>query len=664
MVVTSRHARAAAAGSVLCGLAAVGLLGAFGASSAACSRDPRFVDRGVFIYSPQACPVSKSEAFAVIYGSGDFDPSDQKPAVASLFLRDDGAVFSDLPPATRALLVDVSHLSNGSAWRGVGAVPNSGPVDVLVWPNDEVCSLTRSVESRNDPTERDTTLAVLGRTFMVTGGLQAPGAAVPHTYVGDLSTGMLEAAENSTLEPRAFATVTPFAAPGEGGDAMPALVAGGQDPEKENPSDPLDIPTKEPFEVADTAEVYRPDPSAPGSIGRFHREDPLDTIRLSVPRTQHGAVVLSDGRTLLVGGRGVGGGVLDQIEAIDPVDRESHREGFISLAHARARPDVIRLANGEVLVYGGVGIDGRTLGSFEWLDRQGIRLPRQTPDLVPGLEHGIVPLAAGGALVVIKPVDPNGAFPTVWVVSAEGTLEPAIPLDPKELLHVHLFRGAGGAPVLFTGKPRGWWRWDPWFGVFQRILDAPIDGPRSDVIANGDDGLALWFEERGGTAGMYVQGYRFDAKTEYAELPPMLAGEPSPAYLAPDRLANRPGSSITYDPAVGLLVGPGASAFLTDVTYADFTVDVDVVQAAPEIVLRQESGVELAVGGAECAFGQNAQKTLHVERRRGTVTVRADDQDARECGTKLPDGARVSVGVRGASGVNVSGAKNLRVRRR
>jgi hypothetical protein len=88
------------------------------------------------------------------------------------------------------------------------------------------------------------------------------------------------------------------------------------------------------------------------------------------------------------------------------------------------------------------------------------------------------------------------------------------------------------------------------------------------------------------------------------------------------------------------------------------------VQAAPEIVLRQGSGVELAVGGAECAFGQNAQKTLHVERRRGTVTVRADDEDARECATKLPDGARVSVGVRGASGVNVSGARNLRVRRR
>lgn len=624
-----------------------------GACTAACKRDPNFDDRPVVIYSSVSCPISKADSYAVIYGSGDFDPTEDHPAVASFFLRDDGTPFSGLPADTRALLVDVSHLTNGLAWRGTSEVPKTGPINVLVWPNEDTCSLRRSVESRNDPTQRDVTLAVVGHHVMVFGGQQQKDAGVPRTYVGDLTTAYLEAAQNSVLVPRAFASVTAFGAD----DPAPILVAGGIDPEKEQPNDVYDVPAGVAFEPVSTAEIYIPDPTAEGAIGSFDRA----TIPLSVPRAQHGAVTLANGMTLLVGGFGEGRAVLGQLEAINPVKRETSREGLRSLRTPRARPDVVRMANGEVLVWGGVGADGRNVSSFEWLDRNGVALARQTPDLVPGREHGLVPLPAGGALVVIAPEDPsNRDFQTVWVVSSDGTLEAAIPIDPAELRIVRLFRGFGGAPVLWTGLR--WLRWDPWFGIFQPIADAPASGPSSTAIANGDDGLALWLEDRGGDSGMYVTGYRFDARTRYAEVPPLLVG--NPVGLAPDRLAGQPGGAIAFDPTTGLTVGPGASAFVTDVTFADFTADVEVGLAPPEIVLRRDDGIELSVGGAECAFGQNAQKTLHVERVKTKVTVSADGGPARECPTLLDEGVRVAIGIRGSSGANESRARNLRVTRR
>ena len=70
----------------------------------------------------------------------------------------------------------------------------------------------------------------------------------------------------------------------------------------------------------------------------------------------------------------------------------------------------------------------------------------------------------------------------------------------------------------------------------------------------------------------------------------------------PDRLAGLPGSSITFDASRGLVLGTGASAFLTDVTFANFELQVDVTAAAPTIVIRPEHGAELEVGGLSCAF--------------------------------------------------------------
>ena len=73
---------------------------------------------------------------------------------------------------------------------------------------------------------------------------------------------------------------------------------------------------------------------------------------------------------------------------------------------------------------------------------------------------------------------------------------------------------------------------------------------------------------------------------------------------------------------------------------------------------------ELEVGGAACAFAQNATTTIRVERAGKRVSVRADGGEPRVCPTELDATARVTIGVRGAGGTGVSVAHNLRISRR
>jgi hypothetical protein len=162
---------------------------------------------------------------------------------------------------------------------------------------------------------------------------------------------------------------------------------------------------------------------------------------------------------------------------------------------------------------------------------------------------------------------------------------------------------------------------------------------------------------------MYVNGWRFAARTRFDLVPSALLVN-GPGELAPDRFVGGANASIRFDANRGLVLGDGASAFLTDVTFADFSLEVDVVGAAPSVILRPESAREYAVGGGECAFGQSAQRSLFVVRRGSTVRVGVDGGELRTCPMEIDRAARVSVGLRGAaSGVVDSGARNLRVTR-
>jgi len=609
-----------------------------------CTRGPAIVQRPIIVFSPRACPVSPDEAYSVIYASGDFEPSLDRPPTAGVFLRDVGHAMTELPKETRSIVIDISQ--GTGTFRGVTDVAKDGPIHVLAWPRGASCPLTQDVERRSDMA-----LGVFGRHFIVAGGRPPDGSQVPHTYVGDLSTGAIARLAIGLNTRRARPSVTAFRAEADDGPSG-ALIAGGHDPD----SGMDDVP----YRALATAEVYLPKVGAPNDIGDFAEQ----RIDLSEPRTHHGAVVLATGETLLVGGRGPGG-PLRTMEIVDPVTRRARTGGVALLTVAREKPIVLRLANGEILVAGGIDAHGSEVPTLEWFAPDASRATKRPVALVTGKEHAFVPLGAGGALAVIRPESDVPDFKTVWVISADGTLEPGLPVDPARLDTVRLFPGADGAPALWTG--RQWLRFSPWRGQFEPMSDAETasptaSGPMLDAIASGDPGLALWLDDRG-EAGMNVVGFRFATRTRFDAVPkPLLVN--GTGHLAPDRLAGFPGSSIDFDPTRGLLLGAGASAFLTDVTFANFQLDVDITAAAPNVVLRPERGPELEVGGATCAFAQAATRHLRVERRGRDVSVSVDGAPARACPVPLESNVRVSLGLRGSQRVGTSAARNLVVTRR
>lgn len=601
---------------------AAALIGLF----ASCNRDPEIVARPIVVHSPRSCPVPDDPAgkgpYSVIYAGGDFDD----PPQSSQYLREVGRELSALPASTRSLVVDVS--ANDFNWRGVGEVPAEGTTNVLLWRGEVDCALTGNVEPRTDMA-----FAVFGHRFMVVGGRAEGSAAppVPHTFVGDLTTGVVESLPYGLKTSRLRPTVTAF---GDG-----ALVAGGS-----VPGSTADTPLG-------TAEIYS------ASLGDF---EPA-TIGLAQERMDHGAVELGTGETLLVGGKDRNG-LLRTMEIVDPVTRRARTAGLAELAVARTSPIVRRLASGEILVAGGFDAKGAAVPTLEWFSRDASQPTKRRVDLVTGKERAFVPLEAGGALAVIRPDTPAADFQTVWIISADGTLEPATPIDPATLESVRLFRGGDGAPILWTG--RRWLKWAPWAGAFVALDRAPAGGPELEAIDNGDPGLALWVTKQSDVA-YAVTGFRFAAHTPFeAVRSPLL--EVGPLSLAPDRLVSGGGgagsSTIRFDER-GVVLEPGASVFVTNVSFADFTLDVDITGAAPIVVVRDARGEELEVGGATCGFGQSATRTLHVVRRGPHVEVSADGAATRPCPTALAEGLRVSLGIRGAEGAGVSAARNLRIAR-
>src|SRR5262249_36183705 len=160
-------------------------------------------------------------------------------------LRDRGTTMNDLPSSTRSLIVDVSQPPLSVDWRGFAEVPPSGPVHVLVWPGRETCRLTRDVERR-----ADMAMGTFGTNFLVAGGRSLAGSQVPHTFVGDLSTGVIEQLPIGLGTRRAKPSITAF--PMTAGAAPAALVAGGRNPDSGAP--------------LASAEVYVPNPDVAGSV--------------------------------------------------------------------------------------------------------------------------------------------------------------------------------------------------------------------------------------------------------------------------------------------------------------------------------------------------------------------------------------------------------------
>ena len=568
--------------------------------------------RSVTLHVPQACKVGDA-AYAQFYELGDFEPS---PPTAGHLLSHLGETIPEITSAARALLVEATRSSR--TWSGVAAVPPSGDVDLLVLPALESCAISGSVSTRTG----STLAAYSAERALVVGG--SPN---PPTFVANLGTGVIEPVGVEPRVPRTSAAVTAF---GDG-----ALLSGG----------------------------FRGDGTVEATAERYVEATGFDQQRpilLSEPRADQGAVVLASGQTLLVGGVGADGrSVLGSMEIVDPATGTVREQSVAPLAVPRRAPTVLRLASGEILVAGGLDSSGAAVPTIEWFSADGSHRTRTPQDLVPGAARAYVALDAGGALAVVAP--PPGAppgFQSVWVIGADGALDAAAPIGGP-LTQPVLFRGGGGAPVLWTGDGR-WLRWQPWQGAFGALglLDPSAPAPAS-ATTSAEPGFALWLDRQ---AQPVLHALRFDTRGEYSTLEGPLLGTTA-SDVSPDRLAQQ--GVASFDALVGLELGPGASAFVTDRTYANLAVDVDAPTGEPAfVVLRDDLGVELEVGGVTCPGAlakAGAPSSLHVERAAGTVNWTIAGGAHGTCRTGVRSGARLSVGVRAPGGVTRSVARNLRV---
>ncbi len=470
------------------------------AVAAACHKDPTVVARKVTLNVPAAC-AADGGAYATFYELGDFEPS---PPLTGHYLDSVGTALPEIDPRARALIVQATEAVEASQsegmWAGVADVPSSGDVNVLILPQLQSCPLGGVVAGDAGARVGSTMAAIApGRVMMVGGTADTVSS---QTYVANLDTGSVESVSPDLTTPRTHASLTAF---GDG-----ALVAGGVDTSGV---------------VQKTAEVYV------GSLGGFDQRDL--PITLSVARSEHGAVVLATGETLLVGGVGADGTtVLRSMEVIDPVTQYVRAENVPVLQDARRDPTVLLLASGEVLVAGGYDQSGAPVSTLEWFAPDASKPSRTTESLgAVGSAQAFVALQSGGALAVVAP-PPNApaGFQSVWEISADGAPQPALPIEGTLTAPV-FFGGAQGAPVLWTGDR--WLRWQPWsrsFGALD-VLDAE-PASLGDSTCSPDPGLAMWLDPTANALTLL----RFDTRNAYSTLPGALLVT-GPSEMAPDRLA-------------------------------------------------------------------------------------------------------------------------------
>jgi hypothetical protein len=119
------------------------------------------------------------------------------------------------------------------------------------------------------------------------------------------------------------------------------------------------------------------------------------------PRFNHTMVALADGRgVLVIGGEQVWG----KMDALASVELYGEGDGrfvrFSRLKSARTRHRSVRLVSGDVLVTGGMGAKGETLGSAERLRRGTDVFEPLAPMLTPRKDHTLTLLEDGRVLVV------------------------------------------------------------------------------------------------------------------------------------------------------------------------------------------------------------------------------------------------------------------------
>src|SRR5258706_7773649 len=253
-------------------------LGALASALSSCGdAAPRV--RRIEAFTLPECAAPAADAELELFALGDFPPSNRASEVLAASSVHKSLLFSE---TLRAISAEAQ--SGGETFLGFADRSPDG-VDLVLWAQGLPCAVFAPAASSHYPGALGGQAlgfsAELG-TVLLAGGADLEngdgqvGALEFRTHDGGVS--VTDRGEPALLDPRAFATVSAFGAG--------LLVAGGEDPVKDDPPDQR--------RRWSTAQIYQP---------RAHRFEP-ERIELVEERTHHAALTLPDGEVLLIGGRG------------------------------------------------------------------------------------------------------------------------------------------------------------------------------------------------------------------------------------------------------------------------------------------------------------------------------------------------------------------------
>jgi hypothetical protein len=547
--------------------------------AAGCRAAPPPEERRVVVHRVAGCDVAQ-DGTLTLRALGDF--TDERAANVEAKAASDDVALPFTLQGVEASIVE-------PAFRGVGYANAPDDVHLSLWSSDRSCTPIDDVVPASSGGPAMSAFAD-GNAVIVAGLApdQRPQDSA-FALVWDTRKGVRIGPSDLNAHRLAFASVTPFGAG--------ALVAGGADPKYL------------PIQPVRSALVFRD--------GAF-QEPPV--VLGDDYRARHGAVVLADGETLLVGGEDERGAALSSLVAVAPTDAppygQSRASGLGSLAAGRKFPVVLRLANGRVLVAGGTDDAGQPVPTLEWFAPDGAPCPECPPtlSLFARPERAYVALAAGGALAVGAGPDANNPSRTVgdvWWITDDGALEelPALTADQVGAGKLRLVPGSNGAPWLWNGA--GWFRFDPWQKKFIKPNVTPSDGPDVDLPAVAiDPGLFVWLERDtdadSGSRVTRVRGFRHDVRGPLARDTPFLFAADH-EHVVPDR---PPGTDVIIDND-GLHLANGGSIVIADSTYADAVITGKTRSTAlPGVKL----GADYVVGSADCVWPSVAASDAGDER--------------------------------------------------
>jgi hypothetical protein len=596
----------------------------------------------VAVHSLAQCPVSDTDTLD-LDALGDFPANRLTSATLAVGARGKSLTF---PLQTRAL---AARAGDSTTNPFIGYSERQGDrVDTLLLPRAQACEVFRPGPTDSYPGPGGGQAigydAVSG-LVLIAGGNDPTSAAIVGALTFDTRTGdvhIVDPAARAVLsEPRAFATVTGF-----GGKL---LVAGGENP--------VHSGSEEARTLRDRAEVYDP------ASGRF---EPV-LISLVEARSRHAAIALDSGEAVLVGGRGTVGDALRIIEVVSPETRAAH--ALEPLLIGRIAPTVLRLSDGRILVAGGYDADGHAIGELECFapdfgqrdasfsasalprrfDRAFVALPGAGFLALGGCEDRAPAPGEDCSAVCVRGCPPP-TYDAYWISSdgAVTALDFSIPAPAPILLP-----GSDGRPWLIASEsdvsgaaaPTNYalYRFDPWLASFAREsadlgLSGKSQAPR--FVPTGTDAF-LWLDEP--DAASVLTSARFGARGPFArDVGLVLATDAltpgRPAHMAPDRPPER---ALTYTGALHIEAGAAACVWITDTTYADFSLDLSNSGEPPRLRLGPDE-----IGGDTCAWpaadeDAGTGQTLHLSRTGSSVTLTRGGQ-TRMC---TVSSARVSIGV-------------------